>query len=122
MIKRIILSIILVCLFIAIPLSIAGVKHVDISGPFLSLMKNTSRELEEYKIAIPEIPSIPRLENVSGFFAVVDVLVSFINGFIKLLNFIVTIINVVIQLFQYIFLLIKNLVIFRDTLFEQSQP
>lgn len=109
------------CLFIAIPLSIAGVEHVDISGPFLSLMKNTSRELEEYKIAIPEIPSIPRLENVSGFFAVVDVLVSFINGFIKLLNFIVTIINVVIQLFQYIFLLIKNLIIFKDTLFEQSQ-
>lgn len=116
MIKNIIFSAILLCLFIAIPLAIAGVTHVDLGGPFLALLKNTSRELNDYKIAIPNIPEIPPLENVSGFWAVIDVLVKFVNALVKFLNFFVTIINVIIQLFQYIFLVIKNLIVFKDSL------
>lgn len=122
MIKNIILSLVLLCLFIAIPLSMAGVTHVELGAPVMAFLKNTSNELNNYKIAIPDIPSIPRLEDVSGFLVVIDLLIAFINGIIKILNFFVSILNVIIAVLEYIFLVIKNLITLKDSLIASNSP
>lgn len=120
MIKRIIAYLILFCLIIAVPLSLAGITRVELGGSFLALMKNTSRELNEFKIAIPSIPNIPKLDQVGGIWEVINVLVTFINGFVNVLNFLVTILNYAIQLIQFLVLLIKNMIVFRDSLGQSA--
>ena len=111
MIKKIICALFLVCLFIAIPISLAGVHRVTLSDGAIAFLQNCSRELNEFKIEIPSIPSIPTI-NV-GF---LDVLINFINGFVVLINFVITIVNIVIQLLQFIFIIVKNLITLKDYL------
>lgn len=122
MIKRIIASIILICLFIAIPLALMGYKKVELGAPFLALMNNVSKDLAEFKIEIPSIPMIPKyeLQEASGglevLINILNALINFVNMLITIVNALVTCINVVIQLLQVIFLVIKNLVTFKDSI------
>lgn len=120
MIKRIVACLLFFCLIIAIPLAIAGVERVELGGAFMALLRNTSKELNTYKIEIPNIPSIPRLNSATGFMVVIDLLISFINGLVNLLNFVVMILNYVIQVLEFFCLLIKNLFTFRDNLQESG--
>lgn len=120
MIKKIIVGLFFLCLFIAIPLSLAGITRVELGGSFMALMKNTSRELNDFKVAIPNIPNIPLLDKVGGFWEIVKILTNFINGFVNVLNFIVMILNYAIQLIQFLVLLVKNLILFRDSLSESE--
>lgn len=111
MIKKIILSLFLGCLFIAIPLSLAGIHRVSLSDGVISFLQNCSRELNDFKVEIPQIPKIPTI-NV-GF---LDVLINFINGFVILINFVITLVNIIIQLLEFLFIIIKNLITLKDYL------
>lgn len=122
MVNKIILSTFLVCLFIAIPLAVMGYDHVELGAPFLALLKTTNQELQQYKIAIPEIPKIPIFENATGFLEVVNVLIKFVNIIVWILNAFAGIINVIIQLLQTIFLFVKALINFKDTIANTNLP
>ena len=50
MIKKIACFFIGVCLFIAIPLSIAGITKVDLGAPFMAFLKNTNNDLNNFKV------------------------------------------------------------------------
>lgn len=122
MVNKIVASLIFVSLLLAISIKLIGIAngvditHVELSGPVLAFFRSTSMELENYKIAIPDIPMIPPLEDVSGAWAILQVLVNFINGFVNVLNFLVMVINTAIQLIEFLVLLIKNLIIMRNQL------
>lgn len=116
MIKKISLSFIFVCLLIAIPLALLGYKKVELGSPFLALMANTTRQLEGYKVTIPDIPMIPAFEEPEGIMVVVQFLLKVVNGISTLLNVIIMLLNSLIQLLEFIFLLLKNLISFKDSI------
>lgn len=122
MIHKIIASLFLVCLFIAIPLSLMGIERVELGEPFLAFMSTCNHELSQFKIEIPDIPLIPQFDDASGFLLVLDVLIKFVNMIIQLINIIADVVNVVIQLLQFIFIIVKNLINFKDTLANYSIP
>lgn len=129
MIKKIIFALILLCLFIAIPLAVFGIKHVDIGPSFIAFMHQTSRDLEGWKINIPDIPFIPQPEQVSldgGFLDFLQnlgyAIVSFLNFIVRFFNVCISFINACIQFIQFIFTLLKNLIAFTDTLKRIGTP
>ena len=122
MIHKIIASLFLICLFIAIPLSLMGIERVELGEPFLSFMSTCNYELSNFKIEIPDIPTIPVFDDASGFSLVIDVLIKFVNIIIVIINTIADVINVVIQLIQFICIVVKNLITFKDSLVDYSIP
>lgn len=130
MIKKIICALILLCLFIAIPLAVFGIKHVDIGPSFIAFMHQTSRDLEGWKINIPDIPFIPQPDMVStggnNILAVLQSLgyaiVSWLNFIVRFFNVCISFINACIQFIQFIFTLLKNLIAFTDTLKRIGTP
>ena len=120
MIRKIIFSSIFVLLLFSISLYLFGVRRVELGSTFLSFMKNCSRELENFKISIPNIPSIPLMDEVNGILIVVDLLTKFFNGLINVINFIILILNTVIQVLQFLFILLKNFISSRDVLISQA--
>lgn len=124
MVKKIILSGIVLCLFIAIPLALLGYKQVELGTPFLALMRSVNNDLANFKIAIPDIPTIPHIPSESsGGNDVLSVLINLANGIINffnaiimIINVLVQIINIVIQLIEVIVLIVKNLINFKDTI------
>lgn len=121
MLRRIVVSIIFISLLIAIPLSLMGYKQVELGTPFLALMKSVSRDLEEFKIAIPDIPNIPAFESgQSGWFDALNVLISIGNAFIGIINILSMITNVVISVIQVVVLVVKNLINFKDVIAQYN--
>lgn len=116
MIKRISLALILVCLLVALPLALMGIKHVEIGPAFLGFMKNTVRDLDGWKFEIPQIPTLARLEKPTGWLVVLDWLIWLCNAFFAICNLAITVMNVVIYVIQFIIALIKNLISFKDTM------
>lgn len=123
MIRKIIFSLILFCLLVAISIKIfdSSITRVQLGTPFLSFMNSCNLELNEFKIEIPSIPSIPKVSNldVNFFEGILNAFISFVNGLTTLLNFVITFFNVIIQLLQFIFIVLKNLITFRDNLINQ---
>lgn len=129
MVRKIILGLFLLCLFIAIPLAAIGIRHVEIGPAFIGFMNQTSKDLEVWKIAIPDIPEIPKPLEVVTINNPLDFLVSFGNAVITFVNFlsriinvIISMLNMVIQFTQYVFTLVKNLIAFSDTLKRIGTP
>lgn len=116
MIKRICFSLIFICCIIAIPLALMGIRHVNIGGPFLAFLRGCSNELNEYKIAIPNIPSVPKPTGTGGWYAVLSVLISIANALIGICNFAIMFMNTIVQLLQFIFVILKRLITFKDSL------
>lgn len=122
MVKKIIFSGIVLCLFIAIPLALMGYKQVELGTPFLALMRSVSRDLDNFKIEIPDIPNIPHFSTIEAsgvlevLFNILNAIINFFNVIIFLINTIVDVINIVIQLIQVIVLIVKNLINFKDTI------
>lgn len=116
MINKIIFSTFAICLFIAIPLAVMGYTKVELGEPFLALIQQVNKDLADFKIEIPDIPSIPLFENADGFLAVINVLIKFVNIIIWLLNALADLINVVLQLIQTIVLFVKALINFKDSI------
>lgn len=116
MIKKIIASAILLCLFIAIPLYVLGFEKVTLGAPFLAFMKNCSRELNDFAIAIPDIPQISKFEAPAGIFVVINFMIDLVNGLSSFINFVILMCNQIIQLLQFIFIIVKNLITFKDTI------
>ena len=125
MVKKIIFAGILLCLFISIPLALLGYKQVELGTPFLALMRSVNNDLANFKIAIPDIPTIPNIpyNSSTGDEGILEVLINLANGIINFFNAIITIINVfiqviniIIQLIEVIVLIVKNLITFKDTI------
>lgn len=122
MIKKIIFSLIFVCLIVAIPLAVMGIKKVELGEPFLAFIRVTADDAERWKLSIPEIPKIPVFSDASGFELVLNALIKFINVIIWLLNAIRSVINLIIGFLQFFFFLIKNLFNLSDTLSRYAVP
>lgn len=129
MIRKIILCLFLLCLFIAIPLAALGIRHVEIGPAFIGFMNQTSRDLEVWKLTIPDIPEIPKpltVDTISNGWDVLVVigntLISFVNFLSSIINVIIGMLNMVIQFTQYVFTLVKNLIAFTDTLKRIGTP
>ena len=122
MLRKICFALILLCLFIAIPLSLMGIHKVELGEPFLALMKAVNKDLSTYKIEIPQIPEIPGTSTFGGAWLILDVVIKFFNFMIKIINVFITLINVVIQVLQTIFLIVRHLITFKDTLANYSVP
>lgn len=116
MLKKIALSGILLCLFIAIPLALLGIRRVEIGTPFVTFMRTVSQDLQQYKIAIPTIPNIPSVDEFKGAWLILDVVIKFFNFIINICNFAITFMNVIIQFIQMLFIIIKRLITLKDTL------
>lgn len=123
MIRKIILGLFLLCLFIAIPLATVGIRHVELGPAFIGFMNQTSKDLQAWKLTIPDIPNIPDIDFKTPPNGFVEVLTGIFQGLMSFINIIITIINVfigmlnmVIQFTQYVFTLLKNLIAFTDTL------
>ena len=97
MVRKIIYSTIFVCLCIAIPLAMMGYERVELGTPFLALMRSVNLDLENFKIAIPDIPTIPVIPSESSAGNdILSVLISIANGLIGFINVLINIINVLI--------------------------
>ena len=85
MIKKILFSLIFLCLCIAVPLALIGFKHVDLGSGFIGFMSNCSHELESFKIGIPDIPQIPKIDvlvdngGLEVLFNILNAIIGFFN-------------------------------------------
>lgn len=122
MVRKIVFSAILLCLFIAIPLSIVGIEQVELGEPFLAFVKTCDHELSDFKVAIPDIPTIPRVNNLGGFEFILNAFITFANIFVNLINIISKLLNVIIQVVQFIVIVVKNLILFKDNLVNYQVP
>lgn len=129
MVRKIILGLFLLCLFIAIPLAAVGIRHVEIGPAFIGFMNQTNRDLDAWKLAIPNIPKIPDFvyeTPTNGFMEVMigifQGMMNFFNIIVSILNAIIGMLNMVIQFTQYVFTLLKNLIAFTDTLKRIGTP
>lgn len=116
MIKKIVFSLIFLCMLIAIPLALLGIRHVSVGGAFLSFLRGCSMELNQYKVAIPNIPNVPTPQETGGWWDVLGVLVSIANGVIGICNFAINFMNTIVQLLQFVFIIIRRLITLKDTL------
>ena len=120
----------LIALGIALYWNSYGIAYHQVSiGPsFLSFMNTCSYELNQFKLEIPSIPDIPKIdslqmEDTNWWNAVLNFFVAFANGFftflngvVLILNFLIVVINTIIQLLQFVFILVKNLITMKDVL------
>lgn len=110
MIKRIAVCCIFVCLLIALPLALMGIKKVELSGPFMAFMKDTLRDLEKWKFEIPNIPQFQMQENSNFWEDLLNGLKVIGNLFIGIYNLAINIMNVVIYIIQFFVAIVKHLI------------
>ena len=128
MIKKVLFSLIFLCLCIAVPLALMGYKHVDLGSGFIGFMSNCSHELESFKIGIPDIPPIPKIDFLASsgglevLFNILNAIIGFFNVIINIINIGCDVINIVISLVQFIVIVIKNLIWFKDSLQNTPLP
>ena len=121
MIKKISISLIFVCLIIAVFLMVAGVRSVELGVPFYTFMKSITREVDNSPIQIPDIPPIPHTDiSTDGWNNVLNVLIDFVNFLTTILNFVIAILNFVIRVLTFLFLIIKNFRSFIEVLKDSA--
>lgn len=120
MIKKVIFAGIVLCLFIAVPLALMGINHVELGQPFMTFLRNCNLELNQYKVEIPDIPEIPTPPNPTGWLLILKAFVAFMNFFVKIINVFTSILSTIIQLFQFLGIMIKNLITLKDSLAAQA--
>lgn len=101
---------------IAVPLYIMGYTHVELGTPFLSFLHNCNDQLNQFKIAIPEIPDVPKPPSHEGWALILNVLIDAVNFIVAICNIAISIMNAIIQFLQFIFIMIKSLISFKDDL------
>lgn len=111
MITRIVSYTLLGLLFFSFFLAIVGVTHISTGEEYYSFLGSISSRFETWKIEIPQIPSIPKMEQrdsssgdniFAAFRAFVNFFVIVINALIAILNIIILVVNIIIQLIQFI--------------------
>lgn len=102
MIKKIICAGILLCLFIAIPLAIVGIKKVEPGITFNAFLVSLNKHYEAWKLDIPYISQIDLIKNASGWTLILNFLINVWNIITRILNILITIINVLINIIQFI--------------------
>lgn len=98
-------------LFFAFFLAIVGVSHISTGEDYYTFLGSVSSRFENWRIEIPQIPSIPRMEQrdsrsgdniFAAFRAFVNFFVVVVNALISILNILILIINTLIQLIQFV--------------------
>lgn len=102
MLKKILAFFLLAMLLIAVFLKLNGVDNVGFDDTYYKFMQSVLQRTNAFSFAIPDIPLIPSLATVGGFWDIVNVLVTFANGIINLLNLLVTLLNVLLSVLQFI--------------------
>lgn len=100
MIKRIIFFLLIFDFILACLLLLAGIHQVDLGSTVMSIMTLASKHFSDYKLAIPNIPTIPNVGEVLGI-APLDAVITFLNGLVGFLNFLISIVNTFIQIWQF---------------------
>ena len=119
MIKRIIFSLFFVCLIIALPLGILGVKRVEIGLPFLTFLRETEQDCALINIQIPTVSELPTPPVFEWYDVVLNLLKMVCNFFIDIYNFLVNILNALISAIKFLIILIRNLFRLKDILYTQ---
>lgn len=97
------------------------IHQVTLSTEFLAFMKNCSNELNQFKLEIPQIPSIEYFNTDDNtWYLILNAFIGFVNGISGIINFLVMIINYLLELISFIFIMVKNLFALIDNV--QSQP
>lgn len=130
MIGRIVGYSMLFCLFLAIGFSAFGYKYVEIGPSFLAFMRAVNNDVQLYKIAIPNIPLIPRYERqgtdgndiLSVLVSLLNGLIYFVNLHIFTINLLSSLVNLIIQVLQTIFAIINRLINFSRNVPEAPLP
>lgn len=100
---KIITSCMFVFLILALILSFAGIQKVEFNQSYYNFMQAVAIRSNSWHIAIPDIPKIPLGDTTwDGFWAVLNLLINFINFFVTIINGFVKIINIIISLFTTI--------------------
>lgn len=111
MITRIVSYLFLGLLFFSFFLAIVGVTHISTGDEYYSFLGSVSQRFESWKIEIPNIPNVPRMNDGSAgdgdnifkaFRMFVNFFVEVINAIIGILNIVILVVNIVIQLIQFI--------------------
>lgn len=132
MINKIIASYILFACLVAIALKLGGVEGtIHLGNYFRAYLVQSNIELSQYKIAIPDIPLIPKgtgeeiieLNNAwdylryMWYFAKTNTdIVGILNFFVNVLNILILIINSLIQTIQLVFIFLKNLIVMKENI------
>lgn len=111
MITRIVSYLFLATLFFAFFLAIVGVTHISTGEEYYRFLGTVSERFESWKIEIPNIPKIPRIDDSSSANGtdIFAILKGFVNFFVTLANVIISIfniailvINIIIQIIQFV--------------------
>lgn len=115
MIKKISLSLILICLFVAIPLALLGYDKVQIGPSGLAFLRAVDQTFKDNYYEIPDIPKIPNFEVGTVWFTVLNFLINVVNGLSTLINVIVDIFNVLVHIVEYLVFIVYHAITFKDS-------
>lgn len=102
MIKKIAISLLLLCLFIAIPLAILGVKRIELGGAFIKFMDMVDSDFVKWKVDIPNIPTFEPAEKENGWTLLLNFVIHVYNFFVTIVNGGITLMNIIIQVIQFL--------------------
>lgn len=110
MLKKILTFVLLPMLFIALFLYFFGVRKIELGNDYYLFMAGVSKNFENWKFTIPNIPTIPKMENAEGFVLILNAFISFVNGFVQFINILITVTNSIVQLLQFVITLVYTLI------------
>ena len=109
MIKKIALALLMLCLFIAIPLAIFGVKRIELGGAFMKFMEMVDNDFAVWKLDIPNVPKFELLAKENGWTFLLNFVIHVYNLFATIVNGGITLMNIIIQVIQFICTLIFDI-------------
>lgn len=109
-------------MLIALVLYLAGVREpIQLDNTYYSFMQRVNISFNQIKFNIPDIPRIPQLSNVGGFWEIVKVCINFFNGIITVLNIVILILNKIIELLTFAIMIVKEIITFKDSVTAVAQ-
>lgn len=99
----------LLCLFIAIPLAIFGIKKIELGGAFLKFVEMVDKDFEVWKLDIPNLPKFDLAKQENGWTLLLNFVIHVYNFFVTIVNGGITLMNIIIQVIQFICTLIFDI-------------
>lgn len=109
MLKRILLFLIPLFLFLALFLKLNGVDRVEFTSQYYEFMRGIAIRTSQLNVQIPNIPLIPALQVGGGWWEVLSFLIGFANSIASVVNVIVSVLNIVLNILTFlIFMIIEG--------------
>lgn len=109
-------------LIIALILALNGVEEVGFNDTYYKFFYSVSHDYDAWKLEIPRIPTIDKLEGGEWWALILNAFINFVNGLFGFLNVIIMILNYVIQLIQFIATFLASIFYRLPELLENSVP